>query len=845
MIWDPRARGAFLVRTGLTAVTIGLWLGALSPSGALAAGQEADPSQPAPSALSSASSPPSTAMEEADFPSFEERWQRYLRTLELPTHRRGGQVEPRWLEDGTSFVYPEGPPHRQRFLRVRLERDAEGRWVARRPQPLFDRPRLGRALEGFTGPGVNELLEAIELGRPLPIPKLTVETLDGRDSVTFEAVGQRFRLYFDDYSLSRLPTPIHQHQEPQLVRTGLADGDPDVYELPSPDGRQLLNEGDGNLWRRSVADSAHRAVTTTGTSEDGFQVDSSLWSPDGLRLLTVRGDKRGLRDIPVIRWLDSWEVIDEVPYTRSGGLMEHFRPYLIDVLATREREITWDRQQRADGSWDAPDPAADAYYFPVDYSDAQRALLMRVSRTVDRIDLLAVDPVSARATVLLTETSPTFIEGLRLWEVWQDLWTPLQDGGFLWLSDRDGWRHVYRYSAEGQLLGRLTAGGSQGPDGKGSDGKHFEVQKIIAVDEESGTVFLTANAEAGRPYDTHLYRVPLRVPPKGSPPPLTRLSVGEGEHEVTLSPSHQVFLDRRSAPDQPPTVTLRSALDGRTLALLSRAEVDLPPAWDVPEPEPFQALADDGVTELHGWLFFPPDFDPQRRYPVLDYIYNGPFITWAPQRHFDRRAVQAASVAQMGYIVAVLDGRGTPERGKAFQDVVYRSFGQHEVADHAAALRGAGATRPWMDLDRVGIYGGSWGGYMTQRALLTEGDLFTVGVSTAPVADLWDHNMIIEAYMDLPSENIEGYRAASNIELVSQLKGELMLIHGTSDINAPFSSTMKLVDALVRAGIEHRLVILPNQTHWFDEAGDTFADRARLGHFDEFLRPEYRPAVER
>jgi dipeptidyl aminopeptidase/acylaminoacyl peptidase len=235
-------------------------------------------------------------------------------------------------------------------------------------------------------------------------------------------------------------------------------------------------------------------------------------------------------------------------------------------------------------------------------------------------------------------------------------------------------------------------------------------------------------------------------------------------------------------------------------------------AWS--PPEEFVVKAADGQTDLYGLIYKPHDFDPTRSYPVIDYIYNGPFISWVPRTFSDGRGVGQAALAQHGFVVFMVDGRGTTDRGKAFQDVAYRNFGRNEIPDHVAALRAAASTRPWMDLGRVGIYGFSWGGYMTVRAMLLEPDIYRVAVAGAGVYDIHDQNAwAIEAYMDLPWENPEGYEYGSSLRLADRLGGKLLLMHGTSDQNATFSTTMKLVEAFVRANKPYDLMILPEVDH--------------------------------
>ena len=247
--------------------------------------------------------------------------------------------------------------------------------------------------------------------------------------------------------------------------------------------------------------------------------------------------------------------------------------------------------------------------------------------------------------------------------------------------------------------------------------------------------------------------------------------------------------------------------------------------------------AADKKTDLYGVLFKPYDFDPKKKYPVLDDIYNGPQRTQAPRRFTE--VVWPQAIAQLGFIVFLVDGRGTTERGKEFQDVVYGNFGRNEIPDHVAALKNLAEKRPYMDLTRAGMFGGSWGGYMTIRAMLMAPDDYKAGVAIAPVADLYDHNAIpIEYYMGLPQDNRESYEFGSSLRLAGNLKGNLLLIHGTSDVNATFSATMKLVEALIRAGKPFDLIAAPELNHALSGSSGRYIQEALRKYFQKHLLSE-------
>jgi len=231
-------------------------------------------------------------------------------------------------------------------------------------------------------------------------------------------------------------------------------------------------------------------------------------------------------------------------------------------------------------------------------------------------------------------------------------------------------------------------------------------------------------------------------------------------------------------------------------------------------PEPFRVKAADGTTDLYGVLYRPVDFDSTKRYPIVDYIYAGPFeavhqTTYAPATAMHRIA---ATLAQMGFVVAMLDARGTPGRGKAFQDANYGRIGQIEIPDHVAALRAVARSRPYIDTTRAGIAGHSWGGYFALRGMLTAPDFFKVGYAGAP-GDLTEAASINEPNMGLPASNQAGFDAGSNIGRASALRGKLKIMHGTSDVMAPLSTTMRMTQALIDANKTFDLLVMPGQPH--------------------------------
>lgn len=583
----------------------------------------------------------------------------------------------------------------------------------------------------------------------------------------------------------------------------------------SPDGTTLALLKDGNVWLRN-SDAVPRAVTTDGTPEHFYgsltsRSDALMWSPDGRHILLQQIDTRGIPHYPVLTFFAR----DKPEMPHEDVSFEKLLPRVGEKLPTATLKIMDVRSGRITAvQMRATDSTLRFLSWP---RGSREAFILETTRDAKRMTIYGIDSESGTCRTVLNEESTTFLmtpEGRN-----EYLFAMLPDGKrFVWGSERDGWRHLYLYGVNGALIRRLT------------DGK-FPVVRLVAIDE-AGWVYFTAHAET-RIYDSHLYRVDF----DGTR--FQRLTEGKGMHIVSFSPNKQYFIDNWSSVDTPPISELRAS-DGRLLQVLSRSSLAeiVRRGWS--PPEEFAALAADGKTELHGVLYKPWNLNQRQKYPVVDMIYAGPLITWVPQSFFGEprgaNPLQAQALAQLGFIVMLMDGRGTPERSKAFQDSVYGNIGRDEIPDHVAALRQLSFQRTYMDIERVGVVGHSWGGYFTLRAMLTAPDVFKVGVAESPMVDLWVEAPDVEPYMGLPAQNGVGYEHGSNISLAKNLKGNLLIIHGTSDAGAPLSGTMRLIDALTRADKPYDLALLVHEGH-NDVAANVYAQERMTNYLVEHLKP--------
>lgn len=425
----------------------------------------------------------------------------------------------------------------------------------------------------------------------------------------------------------------------------------------------------------------------------------------------------------------------------------------------------------------------DQYIYNIRWSPRGDELIFsRLNRRQDTLQVLVADPRTGRSRVVVTETQDTF----------QDNWPTmrfLEDGErFIWSSERTGWQQFELRHLDGRLLNPLTRG-------------EYVAASIVSVIEDKGVLFYTAYSD-DNPLNIQLYRVNLDGTGQ------TRLTSDPLNHTTTdVSPCGRWFIARGETLNVPPVTRLYDS-DGVVIATLAEPDMQRIAELNWPEPELFTFKADDGVTDLYGMLHKPRDFDPQRAYPLLISVYGGPLSqrvrnTWRP----------AEPTCEFGFIVAAIDNRGTANRGKAFKDAAYLKLGMVDIKDQADGVRHL-VQRPYIDGDRVGIYGGSYGGYMAALALVRYPELFHVAVASAAVTDWRNYDTIYtERFMRTPEENLENYDAGSVLNYVEQLQGKLLILHGMVDDNVHPSNAFQLIDALHEAGKDFDLMMYPNRAH--------------------------------
>jgi len=452
--------------------------------------------------------------------------------------------------------------------------------------------------------------------------------------------------------------------------------------------------------------------------------------------------------------------------------------------------------------------------------DGKTLSVQRESRNQRRLDLLFADIDTGKARTVLTETSNTWID------LNDELSFLKNSHEFIWASSRDGYAHLYLYDYEGHLIRRLTAGDWVVDD--------FRKRAVMCIDEKSRTVYFTATEKS--PTERHLYSTSLDTV---DPHQVHQITQNDGVHGIAMSPDARFYIDNFTSSTQPPQVSLHSA-DGALKAWLLENRLDAqhpdaPYLADNAVPEVGTLTAADGQS-LYYQLFKPFNFDPSKRYPAIVDVYGGPGVQRVLNNWHGSSFTQILTRA--GYVVFTLDNRGSAFRGTAFQSPIHRKMGDVEVTDQVQGARWLGS-QSFVDPKRIGVWGWSYGGYMTLNLMFKAPDVFRAGVSGAPVTDfaLYDTHYT-ERYLDRPQDNAAGYAATSVLPYAKDLKGSLLVMHGMADDNVLFLNSTKLFRKLQDLSNPFDVMVYPGAKHGLMRQND-----GRHGYkmikrfFDENLSP--------
>lgn len=553
--------------------------------------------------------------------------------------------------------------------------------------------------------------------------------------------------------------------------------------------RVWLTVKDNNLWTRASEEHESVQITFDGTEEDGFG-DSYVPSPDGRHVLAFRIRRAATRTVHAVESSPDDQVqprLHTFDYGKPGDPRDWKRPVLVhldDPKAGKASVVPLLGDDLKAEPWSLTRAEWDA--------DGSRVTFLYNERGHRVLRWVAIEAETGQLTTLIEERPETFVDYAAKSELTR--FSKERTDDVLWMTERSGWNHLLLVNGDtGEVKHDVTPGG-------------YVVRSVEEVNEEARTVRLKVMGldQDQDPYHVHYARVNVDTTE------MTRLTEGDGTHNIEFSPYGALYIDTYSRVDMGPVVEVRRSADGALVCELERT--DLAPlveaGWRVPER--FVAKGRDGETDIWGVVFRPTHFDPAKSYPVIEKIYAGPHGAHVPKSFSVHR--KCLELAELGFIVVQIDGMGTNWRSKAFHDVAWKNLGDAGFPDRIAWLRALGKKDPSVDLERVGIYGGSAGGQNALRALIAHGDFYKAAVADCGCHDnRMDKTWWNELWMSWPVG--PHYEESSNVTQAHRMQGELLLIVGEMDRNVDPASTMQVVDALIKADKDFELLVMPGVGH--------------------------------
>jgi dipeptidyl aminopeptidase/acylaminoacyl peptidase len=709
-------------------------------------------------------------------------------------------VRPTWLSDGR-FWYRTTVPAGSAFFVVDPAR--------RTREAVFNQARLATALAAAAGSRVD----------PNRLPFQTFElSKDGRSlAVTVE--NRRWTCDLLQYSC--IPAD-----------PAAASAAPENSSV-SPDGRFAVFIRDYNLWSKDLSSGAEAQLTTDGIKDFGYATDNAgwihsdrpvvTWSADSRQLATFQHDGRGVRDMYLVSTnvgpprLEAWKYPfpgDSVIFRISRVIVSlgpDGRPRVVRLRMPPDAH----RSTVTDHIACSGSTVCDLQWYP----DGSHIAFVSSSRDHKSAWFRVANAQTGEVRTLFEERMPTQIGDASLDE---KLWRVLPASNeLIWWSQRDNWLHLYLYDlTTGRLKNRITAG-------------EGNVDAIVRVDERARTIyFMGSGKEQGRdPYFQHLYRIGFDG--RGQ----TLLTPENANHVISASPDGRYFVDTYSTPDTPPVTVLRD-VEGRVLQTLERADITRLLATGWKPPTPIRMKARDGKTDIYGLMYTPSRLDSTRRYPIVNHIYPGPQSGSVGPRSFSPARGDNQALAELGFIVVEIDGMGTPGRSKSFADAYYGNMGDNTLPDQIAGMRELAQRYRFIDIDKVGIWGHSGGGFATAAAMFRHPDFFDVGVSQSGNHDQRNYEDDWgERYQGLLARQGESdnYADEANQTHAGNLRGKLLLAHGEMDDNVPPYNTQLVVDALVKAGKDFDLLMFPHARHGYGP-DNNYMMRRRWDYFVRHLQ---------
>ncbi|QJD96475.1 prolyl oligopeptidase family serine peptidase [Mucilaginibacter robiniae] len=655
----------------------------------------------------------------------------------------------------------------------------------------FDHQKLAMALSTATGKSYQAAM----------LPFQTISFSSDNRFVKFQAEGKSWKYNLQTQQVAEDTEPASNEAATGFGRRRGGAGN----EVLSPDGKRAAFIKDYNLWVRDTKTNQQTQLTTDGVKDFGYATDNAgwshsdrailRWSPDSKKIATFQQDQRKVGDMYLVTTnvghpeLRSWKY--PLPGDKNIAMIQRV---IIDV--DQPKVVRLQVQPDPHRATLSDDISSSGTFDDIDWNaDASQLAFVSTSRDHKQEKFRIANATTGTVREVFEETIPTQYES-----GWGSInWRYLQKTNeIIWFSERDNWGHLYLYNAStGKLKNQITKG-------------NWLVTQLLKVDEKNRLVyFLTTGRESENPYFSQLCRVGF------DGKHFTVLTPEAGTHQVTFSPSGSYFVDTYSKPDMPPVTVLRN-LNGKLLTTLEKTDVSRLTATGWKAPIPITVKAHDGKTDLYGLMFVPTHLDPNKKYPIIDYIYPGPqggsigTGGWS----FGAATRDNQSLAELGFVVVAIEGTSNPLRSKSFHDMSYGNMSENTLPDQVTGIQQLAQKYAYIDINRVGIWGHSGGGFATAAAMFRYPDFFKVGISESGNHD--NRN-----YEDDWGERYDGlvtasdYAAHANEIFAQNLKGKLMLAHGLMDDNVPPSNTLLVVEALEKANKDYDLVIFPNSAHGY------------------------------
>ena len=728
------------------------------------------------------------------------RAEKFMSYNTAPLVLRAG-VRPTWLPDGR-FWYRVTTETGAEFVLVDPARGTRG--------AAFDHERLAATLSSTTGAKYE--------ASKLPFQQIDFSP-DGK-TVSFSIERRRFTC---DVSGNQCSVATENNAPRAGGQRGRFGAD---AMSTSPDGKRTAFIRAYNLWVREVTTGKETQLTTDGVKDFGYATNNAgwtkndspvlMWSPDSKKIATFQHDGRGVGEMYLVNTqvghpkLEAWKY--PLPGDAKIFMIERI---VIDVEAAKVTRLKMSADPHRSTLCDHI--VCGGTWADVQWSDDSRQLaFVSTSRDHREEKLRIANPETGEVRDVMEEKVATFFESGNGKVNWRYL---AASNEILWFSERDNWGQLYLYDATtGKLKNQITTG-------------EGNVTQLLRVDEKNRLLyFLGVGKEKGRdPYFRHFYRIGFDG--KG----LKLLTPEDADHDIALAPSGGFFTDSYSKPDVPPIAVLRDA-DGKQVLTLEKADISRLLATGWKPPQPITVKARDGVTDLHGLMFVPTKLDTGKKYPIINNIYPGPQTGSVRGRSFSAGGDQQA-LAELGFVVVQIDGMGTPWRSKKFHEGYYGDMGDNTLPDQVTGMKQLAQRYSWIDIDRAGIYGHSGGGNATAAALFRHPDFFKVGVAQAGnhdnrvYEDDWAEKW--QGLLVAKPDGSSNYDDQANQNHAKNLKGKLLLAHGTMDNNVPPYSTLLVVNELIKANKDFDLILFPNRAHGF--GNEPYMVRRRWDYFVKHL----------